>query len=194
MGRRNLFFCLLAFVLVFGVQTVLAETTSELIKRKLTYIAKEVDRQKGDMRCPYGSITGNVLEGNFGRGNDCSSLRGAINRSFGFCNKYGGDCEELFSIHIHNNTSSQVKIYLFHPKEEDFSNKNALWVWTWEPWYSNNLGIEGVLLFVSQDFYLKVESESGMHWDERTIVEYNCTQRNYQDGQNLKIVLIEAKE
>lgn len=198
MKTKFYFFAVVAFALgVFClndqrlVRADDSDNTRETIRCQLIYIAKNMDGVKRrSMMSNYGAVAGNVQKGNYGWGYDPNSLQAAINRSLRECEKNGGGCEELFTIGVFNDTPYTIKIYLYHPWETDYSESNALWSWTWQPGQGNNLGIENYLLFVPKRFFLRAEYiDKSRSWNTRRIGDFGYKQRNYRDGQNLKLHL-----
>jgi hypothetical protein len=164
----------------------------ETVRSQLINIAKFMNTAKHWMNSGSGAVVGNVIKGNAGWG--CSDyLDRAVGGAFGECNKNGGGCEELFTVCIQNFTSKTVKIYLYVPWETNFPTSNALWSWTWPPGHESNLAVENCLLFVPKSLYFAAEYEDGSKdWATKKMSELNFTQRNYRDGQNLWLRLIDV--
>lgn len=167
------------------------EQTRDNIRRQLHHIAKGVQDSRHRMRARYGVIEGNILRGNWGWA--CySDGRKAERIAEDNCQKNGGGCERLYSVHIHNDTPHTIRIYLFHPWESDFVAGNALFQWRWGPGEGANMALSGSgHLLAPMRFYLRAEysDDSSRGWGPKRISEFNHAVRNYSDGQNLRIRL-----
>jgi serine/threonine protein kinase len=152
------------------------------LKKLSEYIANAKDKMKGSR---YGVVAANLETGKFGWAVR-SSVSEAVKWVLNECQKQGISCEEFFYLAIHNETTEEIKVYLFHPSETNFDSNNHLWFWTVTPGKRTSFSIDTGRLLVSKRFFLSAESKSGI-WRCKRLEDRNYDVKSFSDGQQLMV-------
>jgi hypothetical protein len=142
------------------------------------------DKQTGRKTVAYGNVRNGKIEWA-----SASDLEQAERAALTRCRQSGADCERLYSIYIWNQKGDKVRIYLFHPWEDQLTKDHALYEWTFDGGKKGNLTLSGNRLLVSDRFILYVEGEDGGSLGPRPLLKCNHTILTDESGQSINLKL-----
>lgn len=188
--RDNLYFVGIVLILLcFATHTEAFKQDRNKLKRNMENIAFNVSAALPGLNGVYGVVAGDITTGRY-CWNSGSSMRTSRYLALAQCG-CNGQCEELFTLTLFNNTRSDMNVYIFAPWETDFSEEKALWNWIITPNYESTPSINGRFLFFPRGMYMKAKLVDGTRvWEARRLDRYSYTQLNYSYGQCMNIWFI----